>query len=328
MDPITHTLTGLALSRAGLNRLGAYATPILLLAANAPDLDLAAAFGGTVNYLHYHRHLTHAFLLVPVLAVLPVLIVRLLARKPFDVRRAYLISFLGVLSHPLLDWLNAYGIRFLLPFSGNWYRLDTTTLPDIWIWLALGLGALAPALSRLVSSEIGARKSPGRGWAVFALAFVVLYSFGRVVLHERALAVLDSRIYDGAEPSRVAAMPGAFNPFRWGGIVETSDTYRLVPVDLLGTFDPSAGTVLYKVQPDARQQAAADAARRTDAFRVFLDFSAYPYWQFSQPGERMRVSVMDLRFGSPEHPRFVATAVVDSSGQVLESSFQYAPGRR
>jgi inner membrane protein len=327
MDPITHTLTGLALSRAGLNRFTIHATPVLLLAANAPDADIVTAAGGTVAYLHYHRHLTHAFLLAPVMAILPVLIVRALARKPFDWKWAYLVSLAGVLSHPLLDWLNAYGIRFLLPFSPRWYRLDTTSLPDLWIWGALMLAALAPALSRLVSSEIGARNTRGRGWAWFALVFVAVYCLGRIVLHERALAVLDARLYDGATPTRVAAMPGPVNPFRWQGIVETEGFYSLVPVNLIGQFDPTAGQVLYKPQPDAREQAAGNAASRTPAFRAFLEFSAFPYWQFAPEGDNVRISVLDLRFGSPRHPRFRATALVDANGRVAESGFTYEPRR-
>ena len=60
MDPLTHTATGLLLSRAGLNRWTPLATPILILAANAPDIDVVTAAGGSLNYLHYHRHLTHS----------------------------------------------------------------------------------------------------------------------------------------------------------------------------------------------------------------------------------------------------------------------------
>jgi len=159
MDPLTHTLTGLALSRAGLNRRSVYATPILLLAANAPDIDIVAMAGGSAAYLHYHRHLTHALLAIPFLALLPVLIVRLFARKQFNWKWAYLISLLGVATHPLLDWMNAYGVRLFLPFSGDWVRLDVSSLADLWIWAVLLLAALAPALAKLVSSEIGARPS-------------------------------------------------------------------------------------------------------------------------------------------------------------------------
>jgi inner membrane protein len=331
MDPLTHTLTGLALSRAGLNRRSAYATPILLLAANAPDIDIAALAGGSVSYLHYHRYITHAFFAVPFLAWLPVLVVRLWAKKPFDWKWAYLVSVLGVLTHPLLDWMNPYGVRFLLPFSSRWYRLDILSLGDVWIWAVLLSALLAPALARLVSSEIGARPGSGRGWAVAALSFLLLYSCGRDLLHERALATLDSRLYDGMEPVRVAAFPRAASPFRWAGLVETAQFYSILDVNLLGEFDPTAGRVLYKPEPGPREAAAAAAARKTEAFRVFLNFSQYPYWRFTpadHPEDAIGVDVMDLRFGAPPHQRFVATAIVDRTGRVVRSGFAYQPRER
>jgi inner membrane protein len=331
MDPLTHSLTGLALSRAGLNRLSGYATPILLLAANAPDIDIVTLAGGSVNYLHYHRHITHAFLAIPFLALLPLLVVRPFARKNFDWQWAYLVSVIGVLSHLLLDWTNAYGIRFLLPFSIRWYRLDILNLADLWIWVVLLVALLAPALARLVSSEIGARPGSGRGWAIAALSFLLLFACGRYLLHERALATLDSSLYEGTVPARVAAFPQSASPFRWSGLVETAGLYSVLDVDLLGGFDPTSGRVLYKPEPSAQEAPAAAAARRTEAFQVFLNFSQYPYWRFTpadRPEDAIRVDATDLRFGEPQHPRFVATAIVDSTGRVLQSGFAYAPRER
>jgi len=328
MDPLTHTLTGLALSRAGLNRWTAHATPILLLAANAPDLDGVAWVAGPAAYLHYHRHLTHALVAIPFLALLPVLIVRLCARKPFDWKWAYVVSVLGVATHPLLDWMNAYGVRWFLPFSGEWLRLSTSSLVDLWIWAVLLLAALAPALAKLVSSEIGARPASGRGWAIFALCFLPLYAGGRTLLHERALAVLDARIYNGMAPARVAAFPDPVNPFRWRGLVETQPFYALYDLNLLGEFDPAAGRILYKPEPAPAEAAAAEAARRTETFRAFLDFSQYPLWRFRPVDDTepaIRVEVTDLRFGAPPRPRFVATALVRPNGQVVQSSFAYQP---
>jgi inner membrane protein len=326
MDPLTHTLTGLALSRAGLKRLSIYATPILLLAVNAPDIDIVTFPAGAATYLHYHRYITHAFLAIPFLALLPVLVVRLFARKPFDWKWAYAVSVLGVASHPLLDWMNAYGIRFLLPFSSKWYRLEIVTLGDLWIWAVLLLAALAPALARLVNTEIGAKPGSGRGFAIAALCFMLVYPFCRYLLHERAVAVLDSRMYEGHAPARIAALPGSANPFHWTGLVDTGEFYSILDVNLMGEFDPSAGRILYKPQPGPREASAAAAARQTEAFRVFLDFSQYPYWQFTpveSPEDGIRVDVMDLRFGAPPHPRFVATAIVDRTGRVIESGFRY-----
>jgi inner membrane protein len=330
MDPLTHTLTGLAMSRAGLKRLSAHATPVLLLAASAPDIDIVTAPWGAVSYLHYHRHITHAFLAIPLMALLVLLVVRPFVRKPFAWKRTYLVALAGAASHPLLDWMNAYGIRFFLPFSGKWHALDIVSLMDFWILGVLLLAAVAPWFSRLVSAEIGARPGTGRGWAIAALCFLVAFPFARYLLHERALAVLDARFYDGMAPTRVAALPGPFNPFRWRGLVETGPFYSVFDVNLLSQFDPDAGLVLYKPEPNARQAAAAAAARRTEAFRVFLDFSRYPYWRFApveEPENGIRVEATDLRFGTPPRAGFVASAVVDQSGQVVESGFSYRPKR-
>src|ERR1700683_1706082 len=126
MDPLTHTLTGLFLSRAGLNRWTPRASAILMLAANAPDIDVVSAAGGSLNYLHYHRHLTHSLAAMPVMAMLPVLLVRGVSRKPVHWLGAFFAALIAVGSHLLLDWTNSYGIRLLLPFSGQWLRLDWT----------------------------------------------------------------------------------------------------------------------------------------------------------------------------------------------------------
>ena len=53
-----------------------------MLAANAPDIDVVSVAGGPVSYLHYHRHLTHSLIAMPVMAILCVLLVRAVSRKP------------------------------------------------------------------------------------------------------------------------------------------------------------------------------------------------------------------------------------------------------
>ena len=134
MDPLTHTAIGLFLSRAGLNRWTPLAAPILILAANAPDIDIVSAAGGALGYLHYHRHLTHSLAAMPVMALLPVLLVRVAGRKPIRWVGAFCASMVAVASHLLLDLTNSYGIRLFLPFSSKWLRLDLTNVVDLWIW--------------------------------------------------------------------------------------------------------------------------------------------------------------------------------------------------
>jgi inner membrane protein len=195
MDNITHTLTGLMLARSGLSRGQKGATVMLMLAANAPDMDVVGGFRGALSYIEFHRGYAHSLACAPLVALAPLFLARWVARARISIG-AYVACLIGVLSHLLLDWTNVYGIRLLLPFSARWLRLDITDIVDPWI-LAILLGAVAaPALAGLVSSEVASRKvaSPVRGWALAALAAVLLYDGGRWVLHERAVALLGSHL--------------------------------------------------------------------------------------------------------------------------------------
>jgi inner membrane protein len=331
MDPLTHTATGLFLSRVGLGRWTPRALPILLLAANAPDIDIVSAAGGSLNYLHYHRHLTHSLAAMPVLALLAVLVVRVASRKPVHWLGAFFAALIAVASHLLLDFTNSYGLRPWLPFSGEWLRLDLTAVIDIWIWAVLLLGIAGPFVARLVGSEVSSgtvrEKNPGRGFAIFALAFLLLYNCGRGVLHARAVAELESRLYGGSSvPLRVAALPYPANPLRWRGLVETEDFYDVEDVNLAGEFDPTRGMIFHKPEPNP----ALEAARRTVAIQEFLRFARFPLWRITpvpEPENGQRVEVLDMRFGTPLAPGFLASAVLDSSLRAVETSFTFGAAR-
>lgn len=322
MDNLTHTLTGLMLARAGVGKGVPRAGLLLMLAANAPDLDIVTWFGGTSTYLEFHRWFTHSILAVPIMAAVSVGVTRWFMRGPVPWLTALLAAVIGVSSHLLLDWTNAYGIRLLLPFSPEWLRLDMTSVVDPWIWLTLLLAVIAPALGRLVSSEIGAKSSTGRGWAVFALLVLCAYEYGRYLAHERAVKVLEARIYDGSAPVRAAAFATYWNPLSWRGLVETSDAYRIFDLDLSRDFDPAGGNVLYK----AEGSPATIAASKTLDFQRFLSFSAFPLWRAApaaEPGGGTVVEVFDLRFGDPQRPGFVAHAIVNSANAVKTSGIAF-----
>ena len=330
MDPLTHTATGLFLGRIGLNRWTPGATAILLLAANAPDFDIVSASGGSLDYLHFHRHLTHSILALPLMAILPVVLVRWVGRKPVRWLGAWLAAMVAVATHLLLDFTNMYGIRLLLPFSGEWQRLDLTSVMDLWIWAVLLLSVAGPFIGRLVGSEIASTAVRpahyGRGFAWFALLFLLLYNCGRGALHARAMTVLDSRLYEQTAPLRVAALPHAANPLQWRGIVETRDFYAVEDVNLAGEFDPTRAAIFRKPEPDAAMESAA----RTEAFRRFLQFAQYPLWRVSpasDPENSRTVELLDMRFGTPREPGFVATALVDERNRVLKSSFTFGRAR-
>jgi len=253
-------------------------------------------------------------------------VVRFAGRKPLYWPGALAAAMLGVAFHLLLDWTNVYGVRLLLPFSGRWLRLDSTAVVDLWIWAIAAVALVGPFLARLVGSEIasgGAKpRHHGRGAAVFALAAVMALDCGRLILHGRAVAMLEARLYQGDSPTRVAAFPNPFNPLRWRGVVETPASYAVTDLDVTGNFDPTRAPILYK--PDA--DPALDAAARAPVFQEFLRFNQYPLWRVtpapSLDGGTL-VELLDLRFGTPEAPGFQATALVDAQLRVVNATFRF-----
>jgi inner membrane protein len=317
MDNLTHSLTGLVLARAGLNRFSPRATLLLLISANIPDIDIVGLSRGPLYYFEIHRGYTHSLVGLPVMALLSVLITAALCRQKLPWFRAWLICVAGVGSPLLLDWSNDYGIRLLLPFSSRWFALDINSLVDVVILCALAIAAIWPFLSRLVGSEIGERKKrpAGRRLAIAALVFVVLFDGARAVLHARAEAQLWSRLYQNALPVRTAALPTPLNPLHWRGIVETPTAYRVLSVDTLGEVHPDSALVFYKPFPSP----ALRRAKATAPFRQFLAFARFPVWSI-EPG---KIEVMDLRFGTPGHRSFRCVATENKEGQIVQSRLAF-----
>src|SRR3954451_5114291 len=104
MDNVTHSLTGLALAHAGLDRFCPRATLLLLLSANAPDCDIVALARGQLAYLEAHRGYTHSLLFLPAMVLICVLVTAALYREKLQWRRAGLVCAIGLASHLLLDW--------------------------------------------------------------------------------------------------------------------------------------------------------------------------------------------------------------------------------
>lgn len=178
MDNLTHSLIGLSASKAGLERLSPGTTALCILAANAPDADIAALLGGRWSYLHHHRGITHSIAGTIVLSVaLPLvfflvdrLIVRLRKRPPAVKLGGLLIaSFVVGATHPLMDWTNNYGMRFLLPWDAAWSYGDLIFIIDPFIWVVLGGSAF------LLTSRT---KVQGLVWLVIAGATTFLVLFG------------------------------------------------------------------------------------------------------------------------------------------------------
>lgn len=149
MDPLAHTLVGATLAETRLrNGTAAMALPAGVLAANAPDVDAITMLVSRDLVLGFRRGSTHgvlAMVVLPlVLTAVLLLIDRMAARRRGREPQARAgpllrLTAAGVLSHPFLDWLNTYGVRFLMPFDDTWFYGDALFIIDPWVWLLAGL---------------------------------------------------------------------------------------------------------------------------------------------------------------------------------------------
>ena len=317
LDPLTHMLTGACMSRAGLNRKTGLVTATLVLAAEASDLDVFYAIRGPVAGLQHHRGWTHSFVSAPVMAALALLVVwgwnRLFNKRRLEPSATvtmgahlpvrwgvlYLIALLGPLSHILLDYTTAYGIRMFEPFSYKWMDWDTVSIIEPFMLGALILGVVLPALFGLINEEIGARRPlfRGRAGAIAALVAVVMMWGVRDFYHRRAVAALESRVYQGQDALRVSAFPFPGNPFVWHGVVETQDFYQTMLVDpLRGEIDPQGRARTY-YKPE--ETLVLEAAKNSYLGRAYLDWARYPLITaepLDEGNAAYRVRFIDLRY--------------------------------
>ena len=323
MDNLTHSLVGLFLSRSGFRRFTPGAAAIMILGANAPDFDIFTWLIDRQSWLHWHRHITHSFVAVPVMAILSVAAVRFIGRIQIRWLPAFGMAVAAVLSHIALDMTNIYGVRLFLPFSAQWFSWDFTPVVDIAIWGILLLGLAMAALAKLVGSEIGERPKPwrGTGAAITALLLLTAYEGARAWFHQKALTVLDGQQITEETPRRIAAFPSG-NPLVWTGIAELRGSWAEIPIDLRESRLHFAElATLYKAEPVA----AMEAARKQRDFQILAGFVQYPLWTVEpapDDSDAKQVTLLDLRFGEPVSPGFAsARAIVDAMNHVKSTGF-------
>ena len=234
MDNLTHSLVGAALSKAGAERTTPLATATLVLAANAPDVDMLAYVHGEYFALSFRRGITHG---IPAMIVWPFVLVGLAlawdrwVRRRRDpdappVRAGPLLAWsaVAVLTHPVLDWMNTYGMRLWLPLDGSWSYGDALFIIDPWIWLVLG-GTV------FLSAEPGRR---GRGgWGGLGALCTALVLVAPIPMLAKALWLLGIAAIVG---TRLAGRPrseqGRTRVVRWGSAVTAAYVLAMAAADV------------------------------------------------------------------------------------------------
>jgi inner membrane protein len=315
MDNICHTLVGAALAEAGLRKKSPLGTATLLIGANIPDVDgILYWIGQPVAALGFRRGWTHGVLAV---AVWPFVLTGIMMawdrwvrrrrhpeRPPVVPRGLLLLGFVSVLTHPLLDLCNTYGVRLLMPFSGHWFHGDTLFIVDPWIWLALALGYGLSVWRR----RRGARRPerPARAALAAVTAYILLMATSNLVARGM---VRRAALAEGGPVGRLMVAPVPADPFRRTVVIVRDGAYEV------GTFRWLASPHYRPTDPLVPEYAGVDdpavraAAAATWRGRTFLGWARFPRYDVLRAGDGYEVLLADVRYTLSGRARFGAVAI-------------------
>ena len=296
MDPICHTMVGAALASTGLERKTRFGCATLILGANLPDVDVISYAWGETAALGFRRGITHGVL---ALIVLPFLLAGVMALVGWLSRRGrgsaavaadfkwlLALSAISVLSHPALDFLNVYGVRWLMPFDDTWFYGDILYIADPWMWAILAVALIAARWRRKRDvPRVFAR--PACVGLLAAFGYVIAMAAGESISRRVVEASLS-----GAEIPRLMVAPVPVDPFRRTVVIDGESAYRLGVVKLL----PLPRFFLDERRIPKGEGAAARLAATTGTGRTFLRWARFPFFEIDDSKAKPAVYIIDARY--------------------------------
>ena len=283
MDNLTHTLVGAALSEAGLKRRTALASATLMIGANFPDIDvIAVPFGESLTW---RRGATHGFLALAILPFVLAWLMQLYDRRvrlrrtpdaqPADFRQLLILSAIAISTHPTLDFMNTYGVRWLMPFVDKWFYADGLFIIDLWLWIVL------------IGGVVWARRArwprPARAALTVLVAYMVL-NLGITEWGRREVG----RQYPG---TRLVIGPQPIRSWARDVVVDDGTTYRF------GSWAPGRGLDMRGITLQKGDNDPAVAAARQDpAVRGFVRWTRLPFYRVDRDSSGTLVQMGDARY--------------------------------
>ncbi|NBX66492.1 MAG: metal-dependent hydrolase [Proteobacteria bacterium] len=224
MDPFSHALVGGTFAAASRYTPHIRAAVLCgVVAGMMPDIDvLLRETGNPMLGLGLHRHFTHALVFVPFGALIIASFLWLFL-KSLPMRFLYFYSFMGILTHGILDSLTNYGTHWLWPFTNRRESWSVISIVDpIFTFTLLGL---------LIASAV----QKTRRYVLIGVAFAGLYlGFGLYQRGQATEAMMAQAQARGHDVVRYEVKPSIGNLFAWRGQYEHAgrvyvDAYHVSP---------------------------------------------------------------------------------------------------
>jgi inner membrane protein len=289
MDSLTHVALGSAIGIVAMRgRTAPWKAALVGAICNTlPDLDVFLSHGDAVSNVTMHRGDSHAVFwlsaISPVIALAAAAVFRDLAQY----WRWWLMVWLALIAHPILDAFTVYGTQIARPFNDDSYGIGSIFIIDPLYTLPLIVGVVV---------ALSLRNRTGWRWAIGGLLFSTLFLGWGVSVQSHVTRLAESSLRSqGIRAEHLLVTPTAFNSILWRVVAVTPDAY----LEGFHSLLDRDRTIAFEPFPRDMQLKAAMGDNR------YVDRVAWWTHGFYKFGERNgRIVITDLRMGQEPYYSF------------------------
>ena len=227
MDPISQGTVGVAFAQSSASNNNIFKISLIgLIAGLAPDADvLIKSSTDPILFLEYHRQFSHSLFFIPIGALIVAILFFPFFKSSLGFKRIYLASFLGYLTHGLLDACTSYGTLLYWPFSNERITWNNISIVDPILTIPILI---------FVILAITAKK---KLFSYFAIIWTIFYLSLGVLQYERALIIANKlALSRGHVSEKLTLKPSFGNIILWKSIYHYEGYFY---VDAIRVFNSS-----------------------------------------------------------------------------------------
>lgn len=303
MDPITHLLIGSGVAGAAGGSISlANPTQIgALIGSLTPDFDIILQLKGDMFYLKHHRGFSHSLLGIGLFTVLTAIGLKLFFPLS-DIWQIMLWTFLGNLSHILIDLFNSYGAKIFWPLSKKMFTFNLLMIFDPVIIILFGAGLLIKGFDASVMAA-----------ASFGLTGA--YLIFRFLLRRQCEKYL-ARKFRRREVKQITVMPSLYSLLGWDFLIETPQEFM---VGQVRNFSWRTGLRCRLAKE--KENKFFEKAIRSKIGMIFGEFTPHYHVSHWREGDKHVIKFTDLRYFMKKDFMHSATLILDNKLEIIEEIF-------
>ena len=220
MDSLTQIVLGASVGEAvGGRKMGNKAALWGAIAGTIPDLDVFFRFiYSPIDAMHVHRGFSHSFLFALLFAPVLAQLIFYLYKRKYDFKLLLCLSFLAIITHPLLDMFTNYGTQLFWPFDFR-VSLNTISVIDPIYTLPFLIFLL---ITLFLKKESHLRKKINRFSLILSCTYLLTGCIIKTYIHWNVSEKYSSL---NVIPNRTITVPMPLTSFFWFSLAEGKNSF-------------------------------------------------------------------------------------------------------